>query len=240
MKNVELLSFATPDELARAAAGAWLDEIESARRAGQSHSVALSGGRIAQKFFAATATLAVARKTSFASVQFFWADERCVPPSDPESNFRLAEECLFTPLHITSGNIHRLRGEDAPQVALKIAEAELFGAVRKDLEQQPILDLIVLGMGEDGHVASLFPHAIAKNMDISVPFLVVEDSPKPPPLRLSLSYKAIFGAKSVWVLVSGTGKAPALRASLSGKAPTPLAQIINARQVRIFSDLNEF
>ena len=240
MKNVELLSFATPDELARAAASAWLDEIESARRAGQSHIVALSGGRIAQKFFNATVTQAVARKTSFAGVQFFWADERCVPPSDPESNFRLAEECLLTPLHIASGNIHRLRGEDAPQVALKIAEAELFGAVRKDLEQQPILDLIVLGMGEDGHVASLFPHAIAKNMDISAPFLVIEDSPKPPPVRLSLSYKAIFGAKNVWVLVSGSGKAPALRASLSGKAPTPLAQIINARQVRIFSDLNEF
>jgi 6-phosphogluconolactonase len=240
MNNVELLAFAKPDELARAAASAWLEEIEGARRAGRLHCVALSGGRIAQQFFAATAELAAARKTAMDHVHFFWADERCVPPSDRESNFRLAEEYLFKPLQISPANLHRLHGEDSPQVALKIAETELFQVVRKDTQQRAILDLIVLGMGEDGHVASLFPHAIAKNMDISVPFLAVEGSPKPPPNRLSLSYRAIFDASNVWVLVSGAGKGRALRASLFGTEPTPLGEIINERRVRVFSDLNEF
>ena len=94
MKNFELISFATADELARTVAGKWLDEIEAANRAGKSHCVALSGGRIAQKFFASVAEQAKARKigdggTPFlpSNVHFFWADERCVPPDDAESNF---------------------------------------------------------------------------------------------------------------------------------------------------------
>ena len=75
--NIELLSFATADELARAAASAWLDAIESANRAGKTHSVALSGGRITQKFFASTVEQNKTRAVSFANVHFFWADERC-------------------------------------------------------------------------------------------------------------------------------------------------------------------
>jgi len=88
--NTEHLSFPTPDALALAAADAWLDEIEAAARTGQPYCVALSGGRIAQNFFAATVARAAARKTSFAHVHFFWADERCVPPTDPASNYRMA------------------------------------------------------------------------------------------------------------------------------------------------------
>ena len=68
---------------------------------GQPYCVALSGGRVAQKFFTATAVPGGARKVSFDRVHFFWADERCVPPTDPESNFKLANECLFTPLNIS-------------------------------------------------------------------------------------------------------------------------------------------
>ena len=81
MANFELLTFASADELARAAAGAWLDEIAAANRAGKTHCVALSGGRIAQKSFAAVAEQARARAVSFGHVHFFWADERCVPPT---------------------------------------------------------------------------------------------------------------------------------------------------------------
>ena len=240
MKNFELLSFATTDELARAAASAWLDEIEAAQRAGHRHCVALSGGRIAQKFFAATVELATVRKTSFAPVHFFWADERCVPPADPESNFKLANDLLFSPLKISAEQIHRLRGEDSPPAAVRIAEAELRRFAPPNEYQQPILDLIFLGMGEDGHVASLFPNAPAKILDNFVPFLVVENSPKPPPTRISLSYKTIFAAKNIWILIAGAGKETALRESLSPKGCTPLARVIQARPVKIFCNLNNF
>jgi 6-phosphogluconolactonase len=240
MANYELLSFANADELARAAAGAWLDEIEAANRVGKTFCVALSGGRIAQKFFAATVTQARARAVSFEHVHFFWADERCVPPTDPDSNFKMANELLLVPLKISADKIHRLRGEDSPSAAVKIAEAELCRIAPSNEQQQPVLDLVFLGMGEDGHVASLFPGAAAKIMDISVPFLVVKNSPKPPPTRISLSYKMIFAAKNIAILVSGAGKAAALRESLSPKGGTPLARVIQRRPVKIFSDLNKF
>jgi 6-phosphogluconolactonase len=237
MQNFEIISFANADDLARAAADAWLDEIEAANRAGKTHCVALSGGRIAQKFFATTVKQAKARAVAFERVHFFWADERCVPPTDPDSNFKMANELLFLPLNIAAEKIHRLRGEDSPSVAVKIAESELCRIAPQNKNHQPVLDLIFLGMGEDGHIASLFPNAPVKTVGISVPFLVVENSPKPPPTRISLSYKTIFAAKNIWILVTGHGKESALRESLSPKGGTPLARVIQSRPVKIFSDL---
>ena len=83
-------------------------------------------------------------------------------------------------------------------------------------------------------------NADAKILDISVPFLVVENSPKPPPTRISLSYKTIFAAKNIWILVSGAGKESALRQSLSPQGDTPLARVIQSRPVKIFADLAKF
>jgi 6-phosphogluconolactonase len=101
----------------------------------------------------------------------------------------------------------------------------------------PVLDLIFLGMGEDGHVASLFPGASSEILNCTVPFLAVENSPKPPPRRISLSYAAIAASKQVWVLVSSAGKETALRESLAPSGKTPLARVIQSRlQTKIFSD----
>src|SRR5436190_12753607 len=109
MANFELVRFADDQALAQAAAGAWLADI--AARRDQPYCVALSGGRIARTFFAAAAAQAGANASLLNNVHFFWSDERCVPPDDAESNFRLARELLLTPLHIASDKIHRLRGE---------------------------------------------------------------------------------------------------------------------------------
>jgi len=157
MKNVDLQSFADADALAQRVATLWLDEIAVAERAGKPHCVALSGGRITQKFFASAVEQARARKLSFGKVHFFWADERCLPPTDPESNFKMANERLFAPLKISESQIHRLRGEEVPEIAAKQASAELVKIAGLGPDGLPILDLIFLGMGEDGHVASLFP-----------------------------------------------------------------------------------
>jgi len=237
VRNFELISFASADELAQAAAKAWLDEIESASRAGKSHCVALSGGRIAQIFFTSTVEQAKARKISFASVHFFWADERCVPPTDKESNFHLANGLLFVPLKISEGRVHRIRGEDSPENAMKTAESELRRIVPPNKNGQPVLDLIFLGMGEDGHVASLFPNTPVEIVNSTKPFLAVENSPKPPSQRISMSYAVIAAAKNIWVLVSGTGKEAALRESLAQNGHTPLAQVIRSRShTKIFAD----
>ena len=227
-----------PDELSQAVASAWLDEIKTANRAGKSHCVALSGGRISRKFFAAVAEQAKARAVFFGRVHFFWADERCVPPDDAESNFRLANELLFAPLKITGAQIHRIRGEDSPEAAAKAASAEISKIAPVNETGQPVLDLIFLGMGGDGHVASLFPNASADIVSCAMPFLAVENSPKPPPNRVTLSYAVIAAARQVWVLVSGTGKEAALRESLEPDGHTPLARVIHlCPRAKIFTDI---
>jgi len=240
MERFELLSFANADELACAAAGAWLQEIEAANGRGLNFCVALSGGRIASRFFSQTVEQARQQKVSFHGVHFFWADERCVPPTDPESNLKLANEFLLEPLKISRNHIHRIQGEKAAQAALKIAEEELRHFVSKsNQEGQPVLDLVFLGMGEDGHVASLFQNAMktpGNDAKSNSSFLWVEDSPKPPPQRITLGYNAIAAAKSVWVLASGSGKEAALERSLKGE--TPLGRVIQSRkETKIFSDI---
>ena len=93
-------------------------------------------------------------------------------------------------------------------------------------------------MGEDGHVASLFPDAAPEIVNGTVPYLFIENSPKPPPERITLSYAAITTARQVWVLVSGAGKAVALRESLRSKGRTPLARVMLTRsKTKIFSDI---
>jgi 6-phosphogluconolactonase len=232
MQNFELISFASADELARATASAWLDEIEAANRAGKLYCVALSGGRITLKFFAFVIEQAKIRSVSFERVHFFWADERCVPPSDAESNFRAAHELLFTPLKIAAAQIHRIQGELPPDKAAELATAEIQRVI------PAALDLIFLGMGEDGHIASLFPGATDEIVNCAAPFLVVNNSPKPPPTRISLSYKAIAAAGQVWVMASGAGKQGALHESLMPGGKTPLGRVIQSRPLtKIFTDI---
>ena len=236
MKNFELITFATAAELARTAASAWLDEIESANRIGKTHCVALSGGRITQNFFISAVEQGGVRKINFTNVHFFWADERCVPPTDPDCNFKMANELLFAPLKISTEKIHRLRGEDAPAVAVQEAENEMRGVVTNTKNNLPALDLILLGMGEDGHIASLFPNATPEILNCPAPFLAVSNSPKPPPNRISLSYAAIAAAQQVWVLVSGAGKATAFGESIQPDGRTPLARVVQLRDsVKIYS-----
>jgi 6-phosphogluconolactonase len=266
MKNFELLNFANADELARAAANAWLEEVESANRANRKICVALSGGRIVQNFFVATVELVRERHRAGVSIfgdgdtpslpgniHFFWADERCVPPTDADSNFKEASTLLLEPLRIPPNQIHRLRGEVSPETAVKMANEEIRHVVLgskpltppisplgqgEGVESLPVLDLIFLGMGEDGHVASLFPNATPRILDSTAPFLAISHSPKPPPNRISLSYAALAAAKQVWALISGAGKAEALRASLNPDGVTPLARVMRSRsQFKIFCDI---
>lgn len=241
MQNPELLSFPNADELARAVAAAWLEEVAAAARAGRAHCVALSGGRITQKFFAAVvALLREGRRAgnpnfrdgnmpSLPNVHFFWADERCVPPTDAESNFRMADEFLFQPLGIAPEKIHRIRGELPPAAGAELAAKELSLVA-------PRLDLVLLGMGEDGHVASLFPGEPEADRANPAVFRAVANSPKPPSERVTLGYAAIAAAGQVWVLASGAGKEVALRESLSLAGRTPLARVLRS-DARVFTDI---
>ena len=108
MPNFALIHFSSTEELVNQVAQNWVNAV----KANPAMSVALSGGRVAKTFLARTAELAIAGKISFGQVQFFWGDERCVPPDHADSNFKLANDSLFRPLNIPAENIHRLRSEE--------------------------------------------------------------------------------------------------------------------------------
>ncbi|MFN3408672.1 MAG: 6-phosphogluconolactonase [Limisphaerales bacterium] len=228
MGHTDLKHFPTDDALAVAAAQAWIETLLADRAAGRRHLVALSGGRIARKFFTAAVKFAAVTGADFGHAHFFWADERCVPPNDAESNFRLARECLLEPARVPPANIHRIPGELEPATAARQAEAELR-AITGQPENVPQLDLVLLGLGEDGHVASLFPGQADTEADLKSVFLPVWNSPKPPPCRVTLGHGPLAAARAVWVLAAGAGKAEALRRSLAPDGRTPLARVIQQR-----------
>jgi 6-phosphogluconolactonase len=237
MGSYDLQRFLSPEQLAGTAANDFLKLISLPRSTNGCLSVALSGGRIARTFCAALASQVKSQGVSLYGVHFFWSDERCVPPDDPESNFRLAYEALLTTLKIPTHQIHRIQGEKPPAEASDAAEADLRQFVSADPHVQPVLDLVLLGMGEDGHVASLFPEESERTVTDLAIFRSVT-AVKPPPLRITMGYLTIAAARNVWVLASGKGKEAALSDSLQPDGRTPLARVLKLRaSTSIYSDL---
>lgn len=230
MSKAELRRFPTDDALAVSVAEAWIERVLAARAQGRKYLVALPGGRVARKFFAAALKFAAVTGADFGHVHFFWADERCVPRDDAESNHRLARETLLEPARVPPENIHRIPGEQDPVTAARLAAAELRAATGQN-DGPPALGLVILGLGEDGHVASLFPGHTDTETDLTSVFLPVFHSPKPPPMRVSLAHGPLAAAQEVWVLVAGRGKQAALSQSLAPTGQTPLARVIQRRAV---------
>ncbi|HWY76970.1 MAG TPA: 6-phosphogluconolactonase [Verrucomicrobiae bacterium] len=243
----DIRTFPDPASLAKAAAADWLALLAERAKgpaALEPYAVALSGGRIARDFFSetvrqATASQNVKHQYLFDNVDFFWADERCVPPSDPESNYRIASELLFEPLQIAAGHIHRIRGEENEPLALGDAVGNILAVAPSETNGGPLLPLVFLGMGEDGHVASLFPGEPPQATAGTEVYRAVTAA-KPPPRRITLGYGVLAAAGQVWVLASGKGKEQALRESLATQGKTPLARVLRSRsdrETRIYTDV---
>jgi 6-phosphogluconolactonase len=235
VSQFELVKLGGPEELARAAAADFLRQQRAA--SASFYGLALSGGRIARLLFSAMAAGAKKEATDLGHIHYFWADERCVPPEDPESNYVVARELLLGPLGVDGERVHRIRGEWPPAEAAREGSAELGRLTSAKVQGVPVLDLIFLGMGEDGHVASLFPgepEQVQRDKSIYRSVLAV----KPPPWRVTLGYQVIAAAREVWVLASGPGKENALKESLNPSGQTPLANVLRSRNhTRIFSDI---
>lgn len=237
MDTVEILYFADATALAAAAARRWLAEIAGRVGSDLPFSVALSGGRIAPPFYAATVAASAERRELWQGVEFFFADERWVPLDDPASNYRLAREHLFDPLQIGGRRVHPFATSVHLELAVAQAQAEVLRATARNAAGDPIFDLIILGLGEDGHVASLFPNAPADVVTSPAVYLPVT-GPKPPPQRVTLSYAVLAAARRVWVLISGPGKELAWRTSRAPDGTTPLARVLRSRRhTVVFTDL---
>lgn len=176
--------------------------------------VALAGGATPQALYERLASMECRNRVAWDHVAFFFGDERAVPPDHPDSNYGVANDALFRPLDISGKNVYRMKAEmpdlEAAAVDYERALQSVF-----DGERVPHFDLILLGMGPDGHTASLFPGspALAECRRLVVP---VMEAPKPPPRRLTLTIPVLNAARLVLFMATGADKAQALREVLTG------------------------
>jgi 6-phosphogluconolactonase len=180
--------------------------------------VALAGGSTPRAVYTG---LAAGDNLNWDRWQIFWSDERCVPPASPDSNYRMAKETLLDPLarhNQAPRMVIRLAGDSDPEAAASAYETAVRETVPANPDSGagdiPRFDLILLGMGADGHTASLFPHTPA--LAESERLVVANPVPKLETTRLTFTFPLINAAHRVLVLVGGSDKAPALRAVLSG------------------------
>lgn len=229
----------TPEEVARIAGAKLVGLLKRRADLRRPFGIALSGGRIAQPFYETIVNLVRESPTSFDDVHFFWADERCVPGTSPESNYYIARQYLFEPLRIPQPNIHRILADRDVSYAVQEAEAELCRVMPLSTSAQPILDVVILGMGEDGHVASLFPEEGAETVNDDRVYRHVVAT-KPPPDRITIGYQPILAAREVWVLASGIGKTSAFHGLLAGDERLPIARVAaNRKQTVVFQDIEK-
>ena len=228
----EFKSFDNKQDLARYAANMWLDRLSSSDSK-KPFTVALSGGRIPKLFYELVVELG--QPSLFKNVHFFWSDERLVPATDDESNFKLADEGLLRPLRIPNNQVHRVLTEHDEAKAVQGVTDELQRFTENKEDGQPVIDLVFLGMGEDAHVASLFPGDLDALESKAIYRAVT--GPKPPFRRVTLGYPVLSAAREVWVLASGESKVEALRSSISIDSVTPLARVLQSREeTEIFTD----
>jgi 6-phosphogluconolactonase len=185
--------------------------------------VALSGGSTPKHFYSLLASPGYKEQIPWNNVHLFWSDERSVPPDHPESNFGMAHEALLSKIKIPAENIHRMAGEREPQAAATDYEKELQRFFGLESGALPRFDLILLGIGEDGHTASLFPGSDA--LDETERLVVAPIVEKLNSYRLTLTLPVLNHGAEVWFLVTGASKADAVEEVLSPSSDLPAAKV---------------
>ncbi len=227
--NADVQVLPTKNDVARKAADEFVRAVAESVQERGAFSVALAGGSTPLGMYQLLAGEPYRSQVEWERVLFFWGDERCVPPDDPESNYGAAAAALVSRLGLPEANVHRMRGELDPHEAATAYERELRHAIGGE---PPRFDLILLGMGDDGHTASLFPGTDALGETGRI--VVANHVPKLDAWRLTFTSTLINAAHRVLFLVTGEGKAEALRAVLEGEPdpntyPSQLVQPTDAR-----------
>jgi 6-phosphogluconolactonase len=191
--------------------------------------IALAGGSTPRRLYELLAEPPYVDRIDWARVHVFWGDERCVRPDDPRSNYRMTRESLLDAVPIPEENIHRIRGEDEPHRAARDYEQELRGLFGKpDGPPERSFDQVLLGMGEDGHTASLFPGSPA--VTERVRWVLAQHVDQPLPMwRITLTPVVLNAAADVTFLVAGAAKAERLREVLSDE---PRDRVLPAEVIR--------
>jgi 6-phosphogluconolactonase len=219
----EILLHARPDEVAEALAARLMARLTEIQRDFRVPQLALTGGRIATRAFRKLAAEGPNSAVDWSRIELWWGDERFVPANDAERNAEPALD-LFAPLALDTDRIHAMPASDGGLDLDQAAEA--YARELSDV----IFDICLLGMGPDGHVASIFPEHPSSYAEGDV--IAVRSSPKPPPERISLTLPVINRSQEVWFVVSGTDKAAAAKMALLGAGPVqvPAAGVSGAER----------
>lgn len=222
MTAAEVLVHQGPDELAAAVAARWVRRLREIQDEGRVPAVSLTGGSIAARVHAAV--LDVHRDVDWSRVDVWFGDDRYLPATHGDRNAVQADEAMLRHLPLAPERVHPMPASDDGFVDLDAAAAAYGEEIRT--QGDGAFDVMMLGLGPDGHVASLFPGHPALDVDDRLA-VGVPDSPKPPPERISLTLAALNRSHEVWFVVSGDDKAPAVADALRGAEPhrTPAAGV---------------
>lgn len=189
----------------RAVADAFVERAQAALAVQECFSVALAGGGTPRPLYELLATTPYRDQLDWSRIHVFFGDERCVPPDSPRSNYRMAYEALLSKVLLPPANVHRMRGEDEPALAALAYTHALRAVFRREW---PRLDLVLLGIGDNGHTASLFPGcACLRERERLACAQYVESQHE---WRLTFTLPLINAAAAVWLLADGAGKAAVL------------------------------
>lgn len=221
-------------DLATAVAGELLSRIADLQAAGDVPQIALTGGTIADAIHREVARLADDSGVDWGAVVFWWGDERYVAPDSPDRNALQARQAFLDAIGVPAHNIHEFPATDS---GLSVDEAA--GSFEQVVRQSGAgaFDILMLGIGPDGHVASLFP-GFPQLDDVDHIAVGVTGSPKPPPDRLTFTVPALNNSHSVWFVASGEGKAAAVASALGGADlhETPAAGVSGSEETIWFLD----
>jgi 6-phosphogluconolactonase len=176
--------------------------------------IAISGGSTPKNMFKLLAAEPFRSVVPWARIDLFWVDERCVPPTDADSNYRMTNEALLSHVPLPAEQIHRMEGELDPEVAASRYESEVRIAFRLEGAETPTFDLILLGMGDDGHTASLFPHTEGLNELSRI--VIANHVPQKDTWRITLTWPVINQGRQVAFLIEGAAKTEVLAKVLTG------------------------
>ncbi|WP_433057927.1 6-phosphogluconolactonase [Dactylosporangium sp. CS-033363] len=238
MTQSKVVVHTEPRLLAEAAAARLVVRLTDAQAERGEATVVLTGGRIAAQIYQAIRESPARDAVDWSRVNVWWGDERFLPSGDPERNETQARAALLDALKLDPARVHPMPasdgpdGEDAEAAAARYA-TELANASRPGHAELPHLDVVLLGVGEDGHVASVFPeHPVTLE---ARPVSAVRGSPKPPPVRTTLTLPAINTADEVWLIASGDGKAQAVGLALASAGPRQIpAAGVHGRELTLW------
>jgi len=204
---------ASTAEVTRATAELFVDCAAEAVRLRGVARIAISGGSTPKTVFQLIAA-EYAAKVPWDKLQLFWVDERCVPPDHPESNYGMTRAAMLSKVPLPAANVHRMEGELDPEEAASRYESEIRNTFRLEGAQTPTFDLILLGLGPDGHTASLFPHTEGLNEMARI--CIANHVPQKDTWRMTLTWPVITQGREVAFLIEGVEKAEIVRTVFAG------------------------